>query len=80
LQAIKNRLSRAVFFANPVSGWGCDLKGRIDPQVNTTAGHVITQDGRIVGMERFSAFFSGVIRLQKLAMNLSNNTGYLTTL
>ncbi|WP_133257339.1 MULTISPECIES: hypothetical protein [unclassified Pseudomonas] len=57
---------------------GCYPKDAIDPQPDTTAGHVVTQDGTVAGMDTLGVFLCP-IWLQKLAMNLSVDTGYLTT-
>ena len=55
-QAIKNRLSRAVFLQTQLVAGVCSLKGRIDPQVDTTAGHVVTQHGTMAGMDTLGIF------------------------
>lgn len=54
-------------------------KDAFDLQADINAGHVTTQDRTITDMEGFQVFYFCSTWLQKLAMNLSDDTEYLVT-
>ena len=78
-QAIKNRLSRAVFYCKPSEWLGFAIsKDALTRRWILTAGHVVTQDGTMAGMDPLG-IFSCLILTAKACNESIGDTGYLTT-
>ncbi|MGC3310813.1 hypothetical protein ACPTG8_14095, partial [Enterococcus faecium] len=45
-----------VFYCKPVCDWVAISKDAIDPQPDTTVGHVITQDEKMASMDTLGIF------------------------
>lgn len=75
----KNRLSRAVFYCKPSEWLGFAIsKDALTRRWILTAGHVVTQDGTMAGMDPLG-IFSCLILTAKACNESIGDTGYLTT-